>query len=116
MRILRSSQKRGITRPLKAMIHWRSAIEPAIGHMKMDGRLGRPAQGRARRCAACGDVQHNLRLILAKLRLLDARFGLASRVLLTAFVRRWHAFSSRTLENSIVQDGLPTIRTRRARA
>lgn len=41
VRILRSGQKRGITRTLKAMIHRRSAIEPAIGHMKMDGRLGR---------------------------------------------------------------------------
>lgn len=40
VRILRSGQKRGITRTLKAMIHRRSAIEPAIGHMKMDGRLG----------------------------------------------------------------------------
>lgn len=41
VRILRSGQRRGITRTLKAMIKRRSAIEPAIGHMKMDGRLGR---------------------------------------------------------------------------
>ena len=41
VRILRSGQKRGITRTLKAMIKRRSAIEPAIGQMKMDGRLGR---------------------------------------------------------------------------
>lgn len=41
VRILRSGQKRGITRTLKVMIKRRSAIEPAIGHMKMDGRLAR---------------------------------------------------------------------------
>jgi transposase, IS5 family len=29
--------RRGITRGLRAMIRWRSAIEPAIGHMKTDG-------------------------------------------------------------------------------
>ena len=46
VRILRSGQKRGITRTLKAMIKRRSAIEPAIGHMKMDGRLNRnPLKG-----------------------------------------------------------------------
>ena len=52
VRILMSGQKRGITRTLKAMIRRRSAIEPAIGHMKMDGRLGRnPLKGRwAMRC------------------------------------------------------------------
>jgi IS5 family transposase len=41
VRILRPGQKRGVTKTLKAMIKRRSAIEPAIGHMKMDGRLGR---------------------------------------------------------------------------
>lgn len=46
VRTLRPDQKRRITRTSKAMIHQRSALEPAIGHMKMDGRLGRnPAQG-----------------------------------------------------------------------
>ena len=45
-RILMSGQKRGVTRTLKAMIKRRSAIEPAIGHMKMDGRLARnPLKG-----------------------------------------------------------------------
>lgn len=37
--ILRSGQKRGIAEALKSMI--KSAIEPAIGQMKMDGRQGR---------------------------------------------------------------------------
>lgn len=83
--ILRSGQKRGITRTLKAMIHRRSAIEPAIGHMKMDGRLGRnPLKGSlgdALHAVMCG-AGHNLRLILAKLRLLAARFALTSPALL----------------------------------
>ena len=39
--ILRSGQRRGVTQAMKVMIKRRSAIEPAIGHMKMDGRLGR---------------------------------------------------------------------------
>ena len=85
VRILRSGQKRGITRSLKAMIHRRSAIEPTIGHMKMDGRLSRNplkgALGDALHAVMCG-AGHNLRLILAKLRLLAARFALALPVLL----------------------------------
>ncbi|MNK77833.1 hypothetical protein D3C87_974480 [compost metagenome] len=85
VRILRSGQKRGITRTLKAMIRRRSAIEPAIGHMKMDGRLGRNplkgALGDALHAVMCG-AGHNLRLILAKLRLLAARFALTLPALL----------------------------------
>jgi IS5 family transposase len=88
VRILRSGQRRGITRTVKAMIKRRSAIEPAIGHMKMDGRLGRNplkgALGDALHAVMCG-AGHNLRLILAKLRLLCARFGLTLRALLTSF-------------------------------
>lgn len=58
VRILMSGQKRGITRTLKTMIKRRSAIESAIGHMKMDGRLARnPLKGRTGRCAGCGDVR-----------------------------------------------------------
>lgn len=85
VRILMSGQKRGITKTLKAMIKRRSAIEPAIGHMKMDGRLGRNplkgALGDALHAVMCG-AGHNLRLILAKLRLLCAHFGLSLRALL----------------------------------
>lgn len=76
VRILRSGQKRGITRALRAIIHRRSAIEPAIGHMKMDGRLARNplkgALGDALHAVLCG-AGHNLRLILARLRLLCTR-------------------------------------------
>ena len=87
VRILRSGQKRGITRTLKAMINRRSAIEPTIGHMKMDGRLGRNplkgALGDALHAVMCG-AGHNLRLILAALRLYCARSGLSMHDLIAA--------------------------------
>jgi IS5 family transposase len=67
--------RRGITRGLRAMIKRRSAIEPAIGHMKSDGKLGRNwlkgALGDALHAVLCG-AGHNLRMILRKLRLLYA--------------------------------------------
>ena len=53
VQILRSGQRRGITRTMKAMIRRRSAIEPTIGHMKMEGRLARnPLKG------VLGDALH----------------------------------------------------------
>ena len=80
VRILRSGQKRGITKTLKAMIKRRSAVEPTIGHMKVDGRLARNplkgALGDAIHAVMCG-AGHNLRLILAALRLFCARLGVA---------------------------------------
>ncbi len=76
VRILMSGQRRGITRTLKAMLKRHSAIEPAIGHMKMDGRLGRHqlkgALGDAMHAVMCG-AGHNIRMVLAKLRLLCTR-------------------------------------------
>jgi IS5 family transposase len=67
--------RRGITRGLRAMIRRRSAIEPAIGHMKTDGKLDRNwlkgALGDAMHAVLCG-AGHNLRMILRKLRLLCA--------------------------------------------
>lgn len=87
VRILRSGQRRGITRTLRAMINRRSAIEPAIGHMKMDGRLARnPLKGQlgdAIHAVMCG-AGHNLRLILAALRLYCAQFGIALKQVLAA--------------------------------
>lgn len=69
----------GITGALKALIRWRSAIEPAIGHMKVHGRLARNslkgALGDALHAVMCG-VGHNLPMILAKLRLLRAQMGI----------------------------------------
>lgn len=71
IRILRSGQKRGVTRAIKAMIKRRSAIEPAIGHMKADGKLNRNwlkgPLGDALHAVLCG-AGHNIRLILRKLR------------------------------------------------
>lgn len=58
------------------VIKRRSAIEPTIGHMKMDGRLGRnPLKGSlgdALHAVLCG-AGHNIRLLLKKLRLLFAQ-------------------------------------------
>ncbi|MDW9249341.1 putative transposase [Burkholderia cepacia] len=55
------------------MIRRRSAIEPAIGHMKADGKLDRNwlkgALGDAIHAVLCG-AGHNLRMIPRKLRLL----------------------------------------------
>src|SRR6202000_336157 len=63
--------RRGITRALRAMIRRRSAIEPAIGHMKADGKLDRNwlkgTIGDAINAVLCG-AGHNLRMILRKLR------------------------------------------------
>jgi transposase, IS5 family len=74
--ILRSGQRRRVTRTLRKMIKRRSAIEPTIGHMKMDGRLGRNplkgALGDALHAVLCG-AGHNIRLLLKKLRLLFAQ-------------------------------------------
>lgn len=89
VRILRSGQRRGMTRTLKAMIKRRSAIEPAIGHMKMDGRLARNplkgALGDALHAVMCG-AGHNLRLILAALRLYCAWLGPSMQALIAALL------------------------------
>jgi IS5 family transposase len=70
VQILRSGQRRGVTRTMKAMIKRRSAIEPTIGHMKMEGRLARnPLKGSlgdALHAVLCG-AGHNIRLMLKKL-------------------------------------------------
>ncbi len=91
VRILMSGQKRGITRPLQAMIKRRSAIEPAIGHMKMDGRLARNplkgALGDALHAVMCG-TGHNLRLILAALRRYCAHVKLSLLALLSSLAHQ----------------------------
>jgi len=64
--------RRGITRGLRTMIKLRSAIEPAIGHMKAGGKLDRNwlkgALGDVTHAVLCG-AGHNLRMILRKPRL-----------------------------------------------
>ncbi|WP_036714571.1 IS5 family transposase [Paracoccus sp. J55] len=76
-KVLISGMRRGLTPLLAKLLKRRSAIEPEIGHMKMDGRLARcPLKGRigdalfAVLCA-CG---HNIRKILAHLRVLWSLF------------------------------------------
>ena len=71
VQIWKSGQRRGITRGLKAMIKRRSAIEPTIGHMKNDGKLGRNwlkgALGDVMHAVLCG-AGHNIRLIINNLK------------------------------------------------
>jgi IS5 family transposase len=75
VKIYHTGMRKGISRSLRAIIRRRSAIEPAIGHMKSDGKLGRNwlkgALGDAIHAVLCG-AGHNLRMILRKLRLFYA--------------------------------------------
>ena len=68
-----SGQKRGVTPTIKRELKRRSAIEPVIGHMKEDGKLGRNFLkgnlGDKTNALLCG-AGHNIRLILRKLRAL----------------------------------------------
>jgi transposase, IS5 family len=78
VQILRSGQRKGVSKAMKAMIKRRSAIEPTIGHMKMEGRLGRNALkgaiGDALHAVLCG-AGHNMRLLLRRLRLFCAQWS-----------------------------------------
>ena len=62
-----SGQRRGVTPTIRRELRRRSAIEPVIGHMKADGRLGRNflagVRGDAINALLCG-AGYNLRLIL----------------------------------------------------
>lgn len=68
--------KRGVTVAIKKKLKRRNAVEPVIGHMKADGRLGRNflkgTQGDAMNALLCG-AGHNLRKILRRLALLLAQ-------------------------------------------
>ena len=90
VRILRSGQKRGVTRELKAMIKRRSAIEPTIGHMKTDGKLDRNwlkgALGDALHAVLCG-AGHNIRLLLRRLQRRLRRFCAVILRSILAFVQ-----------------------------
>jgi IS5 family transposase len=74
-RVFIARQRRGLTPTIKRELRRRSAIEPIIGHMKADGRLGRNHL-----LGTAGDAMnallvaagHNLRLILNWLRLFIA--------------------------------------------
>ena len=72
-RVFISGQKRGVFGVIKRELRRRSAIEAVIGHMKTDGHLGRCfLKGREGDAAnvILSAVGHNLRLVLAWLRLL----------------------------------------------
>jgi IS5 family transposase len=72
-RVFISGQKRGVFGIIKRELRRRSAIEAVIGHMKTDGHLGRCfLKGREGDAAnvILSAVGHNLRLVLAWLRLL----------------------------------------------
>jgi len=90
--IWRSGQKRGVTPSIKKAIHRRSAIEPAIGHMKSDGRLRRNwlkgALGDALHAMLCG-AGHNLRMILRAIRLFYGQCFASQLQLLVAAIQRY---------------------------
>ncbi|MGY4627306.1 IS5 family transposase [Bradyrhizobium sp. USDA 4486] len=72
-RVFISGQKRGVFGVIKCELRRRSAIEPVTGHMKTDGHLGRcHLKGRDGDAAnvVLTAVGHNLRLVLAWLKLL----------------------------------------------
>jgi IS5 family transposase len=70
-KILISGQRRGLTKSLKKQLKRRSAIEPMIGHMKQEGKLGlcrlKGIVGDQLNALLTG-VGHNLRLILNHIR------------------------------------------------
>jgi IS5 family transposase len=79
-RVFISGQKRGVFGVIKRELRRRSAIEAVIGHLKTDGHLGRCyLKGRTGDAANAilSAVGHNLRLVLAWLRILLRLFLLA---------------------------------------
>ena len=66
-----SGQKRGVTPTIRKELRRRSAVEPVIGHMKEDGKLGRNwlkgSIGDKINALLCG-AGHNMRIILRRLR------------------------------------------------
>jgi len=80
------SHTRRLPRKLKKLLKRRQVVEPMIGHMKNDGLLGRNwlkgASGDAMHAVLCG-AGHNLRMVLAHLRVLLLSFiGLLAMALL----------------------------------
>jgi transposase, IS5 family len=75
MRVYTSGQKRGVTPAIKKVMRRRAAVEPVIGHMKQDHRMGRNyfahAAGDASN-AVLAAAGYNFRRILSWLRFLFA--------------------------------------------
>ncbi len=96
-----SGQRRGVTPTIRKELRRRSAVEPIIGHMKEDGKLGRNwlkgSIGDKINAILCG-AGHNLRIILRKLRELFSFF-----VLIFQFVKIWQQriCRSRGIESAI---------------
>jgi len=92
-RVFISGQKRGVFGVIKRELKRRSAIEPVIGHMKTDGHLGRCyLKGREGDAAnvILSAVGHNLRRVLAWLRLLlSLILNAFLRLLATPAAIRW---------------------------
>lgn len=84
-RVWIAGAKRGVTVAIHKKLKRRNAVEPVIGHMKNDGRLGRNflkgMAGDAMNALLCG-AGHNLRKILRQLALLCARFAISLKQLL----------------------------------
>jgi transposase, IS5 family len=75
MRVYTAGQKRGITPAIKKLMRRRAAVEPVIGHMKQDHRMGRNPLAHAAGDAinpVLAAAGYNFRRILAWLRLLLA--------------------------------------------
>ncbi len=78
------SRQKGLSRSLKRALKRRNAIEPHIGHMKSEGKLGRnylKGEFGDRLNALLVAVGHNLRLILSYLRVLFVLLRILVRAL-----------------------------------
>ena len=86
--VLISGRRQGMTPQMKKELKRRSAVEPVIGHMKTDGKLGRNyllgTLGDTINALLCG-AGHNIRLILKKLR--ERLFLLFTGLLLVLWCR-----------------------------
>lgn len=80
LRILISGQKRGVTPMIKRQLRRRAAVEPVIGHLKAEHRMGRNylwyRQGDAAN-AILAAVGYNFRRLIRWLRLLLCQILLA---------------------------------------
>lgn len=91
------SHTRGLPPTLKKLLKRRQAIEPTIGHMKTEGLLARNwlkgSEGDAIHAVLCG-AGHNLRLILAHMRVLVLVLIVLRRYAAHAVQTVWHAMAS----------------------
>lgn len=98
-----SGQRRGVTPTIRKELRRRSAVEPIIGHMKEDGKLGRNwlkgSLGDKINALLCG-AGHNMRIILRKLRELLSFF-----VLFFLFENIWRQNICRSNKMKLVSCG-----------